>query len=210
MPHHTIAYLRTSTIDQDIEKNKAAMVALATSKQLGTVRFVEETVSGKVSWRDRTIAAILDTAEKGDALLVMELSRIGRTMLECMEMLSFALSKGINIYAVKGDRQLTNSSQRESIVLAFSMAAEIEQDFIALQRALISKRTREAVQVLKQNGVKLGGPRGIRKSMLDAHKGEIEALLQKGISKKVIAKQLGTSQTNLYNWIKLHVTEVKH
>jgi hypothetical protein len=34
----TIAYLRVSTIDQDIDKNKAAILALANSKVLGHVR----------------------------------------------------------------------------------------------------------------------------------------------------------------------------
>ena len=38
----TIAYLRVSTIDQDIEKNKAAILALANHKVLGHVQFVEE------------------------------------------------------------------------------------------------------------------------------------------------------------------------
>ena len=40
----TIAYLRVSTIDQDLEKNKAAILHLANEKNLGKVHFVEETV----------------------------------------------------------------------------------------------------------------------------------------------------------------------
>src|SRR5687767_1784294 len=99
----TIAYLRVSTIDQDIEKNKAAILHLANSKLLGHVLFVEEKVSGKVSWRKRKIADILDTAQKGDNIIVSELSRLGRSMLECMEILSIATQKGVNPYAVKGD-----------------------------------------------------------------------------------------------------------
>jgi Tfp pilus assembly protein PilN len=35
----TTAYLRVSTIDQDIDKNKAAILALANSKVLGHVQF---------------------------------------------------------------------------------------------------------------------------------------------------------------------------
>jgi hypothetical protein len=49
----TTAYLRVSTIDQDIEKNKAAILALANHKLLGHVTFVEEKLSGKVPWRKR-------------------------------------------------------------------------------------------------------------------------------------------------------------
>ena len=191
----TIAYLRVSTIDQDIEKNKAAILALANQKVIGHVQFVEEKVSGKISWRKRKIAQILDTAQKGDNIIVSELSRLGRSMLECMEILSIATQKGINVYAVKGDWQLTNSIQSKIIAMAFSMASEIERD-------LISKRTREALQVKKQNGMKLGRPKGVGKSKLDPYRVEIEALLKNGSTQKFIAKRYGTTEANLHHFLK--------
>jgi DNA invertase Pin-like site-specific DNA recombinase len=193
----TIAYLRVSTIDQDIEKNKAAILLLANSKMLGHVQFVEEKVSGKVSWRKRKIADILETAQKGDNIIVSELSRLGRSMLECMEILSIATQKGVNLYAVKGDWQLNNSIQSKIIAMAFSMAAEIERD-------LISKRTREALLVKKQNGMKLGRPKGVGKSNLDAVRIEIEALLKNGATQAFIAKRYTTTEANLHQWMKKH------
>jgi DNA invertase Pin-like site-specific DNA recombinase len=191
----TIAYLRVSTIDQDIEKNKAAILALANHKVLGHVQFVEEKVSGKISWKKRKIAEILDTAQKGDSIIVSELSRLGRSMLECMEILSIATQKGINVYAVKGDWQLTNSIQSKIIAMAFSMASEIERD-------LISKRTREALQVKKQNGMQLGRPKGIGKSKLDIYRIEIEALIKNGSTQKFIAKRYKTTEANLHHFLK--------
>ena len=191
----TIAYLRVSTIDQDIDKNKAAILALANHKVLGHVQFVEEKVSGKISWRKRKIAQILDTAQKGDNIIVSELSRLGRSMLECMEILSIAMQKGINVYAVKGDWQLTNSIQSKIIAMAFSMASEIERD-------LISKRTREALLAKKQNGMKLGRPKGVGKSKLDPYRVEIEALLKNGSTQKFIAKRYGTTEANLHHFLK--------
>jgi DNA invertase Pin-like site-specific DNA recombinase len=116
---------------------------------LGQVRFVEEKVSGKIAWRKRKIADILDDLQKGDALIVSELSRLGRSILECMEILSIASQKGIKIYAVKGNWHLDHSIQSKIIAMAFSMAAEIERD-------LISKRTIEALQAKKAAGMKLG------------------------------------------------------
>ena len=197
----TIAYLRVSTIDQDLEKNKAAILALANAKVLGHVQFVEEKVSGKISWKKRKIADILETSQQGDNIIISELSRLGRSMLECMEILSIATQRGINIYAVKGDWQLTNSIQSKVVAMAFSMASEIERD-------LISKRTREALQVKKQNGMKLGRPKGVGKSKLDAYRPEIEALLKNGSTKKFIAKRYSTTQGNLHHWLKKHgITE---
>jgi DNA invertase Pin-like site-specific DNA recombinase len=191
----TVAYLRVSTIDQDTEKNRAAILALANHKQLGHVEFIEEKVSGTVSWRNRRIAAILEEAGKGDTIIVSELSRLGRSMLECMEILSIATQKGISIYAVKGDWQLTNTIQSKIIAMAFSMAAEIERD-------LISKRTREALIAKKEQGVSLGRPRGVGKSKLDAYRVEIEALLKNGSTQKFIAGRYGTTEANLHHFLK--------
>ena len=47
----TTAYLRISTADQDIEKNKSDILKLANEKRLGYVEFIEEQISGKVSWK---------------------------------------------------------------------------------------------------------------------------------------------------------------
>lgn len=89
----TIAYLRVSTDEQDLKKNKADILHLANEKNLGRVQWVEETVSGQVSWRKRKIAQVLESLQVGDNLLVSDLSRLGRSMLECMEILSIATDK---------------------------------------------------------------------------------------------------------------------
>jgi DNA invertase Pin-like site-specific DNA recombinase len=61
----------------------------------------------------------------------------------------------------------------------------------------------------KANGVKLGRPRGVGKSKLDKFKEEIVALLRNGSSKKFVANRYGSSQVNLYNWIKKNSLNVK-
>lgn len=193
----TIAYLRVSTDEQDIKKNRYDILHLANEKSLGKVQWIEETVSGRVSWKKRRLALVLDELQQGDHLLVSELSRLGRSMLECMEILSIASQKQINIYAVKGNWQLDNSIQSKIIAMAFSMAAEIERD-------LISQRTKEALAARKKAGVKLGRPRGIGKSKLDQYRPEIEALLANGSSQKFIAQRYGTTEANLSRWMNRH------
>jgi len=193
----TIAYLRVSTTEQDLEKNKADILFLANEKDLGKVLFVEETVSGKVPWKKRKISEILDELSEGDNLLVSELSRIGRSMLEVMEVLSIAMQKKINVYSVKGPWQLDNSLQSKIMAMVFSMASEIERD-------LIAKRTKEALQAKKAAGVQLGRPKGPGKSKLDAFRPEIEALLNNGATQKFIAQRYGSTEATLHNWLKKH------
>jgi DNA invertase Pin-like site-specific DNA recombinase len=191
----TIGYLRVSTGLQDLDKNKADILRLANQEDLGRVQFVEEKVSGKVSWRKRRIADWVETLQAKDNLIVSELSRLGRSMLECMEILSIALQKGIRVYAVKGNWHLDQSMQSKIIAMAFSMAAEIE-------RELISQRTTEALRFRKAQGLPLGRPRGPGKSKLDPYRPEIEGLLANGSTQRFIARRYKTTEANLHNWLK--------
>ena len=198
----TIAYLRVSTTDQDIEKNKGDILYLASEKGLGKVEWVEEQASGRISWRKREVAQVLEELQSGDNLVVSELSRLGRSMLECMEILSIASQKKINIYAVKGNWQLDQSIQSKILAMAFAMAAEIERD-------LISQRTKEALAAKKKAGMKLGRPKGSGSSKLDKHRPEIEALLETGSTQRYIASRFNTTESNLSRWMKKHGLERK-
>jgi hypothetical protein len=88
-----MGYLRVSTGAQELDKNKADILRLANQEDLGRVQFVEEKVSGKVPWRKRRIANLLETLQAKDNIIVSELSRLGRSMLESMEILSIAMQK---------------------------------------------------------------------------------------------------------------------
>jgi DNA invertase Pin-like site-specific DNA recombinase len=109
----TVAYLRVSTTDQDLQKNKFDNLQLANERNLGKVAWVEEQVSGRVSWKKRKIAQILVSLQTGGNLIVSELSRLGRSMLEYMEILSIAAQRQVNIFAVKGN-WISRSSRRSS------------------------------------------------------------------------------------------------
>lgn len=200
-PHpKTLAYIRVSTADQDLEKNKADILAFANGRGFVHVEFVEEKVSGKKSWKERKIKPVLDSLTKGDRLIVPELSRLGRSMLEIMEILSIARERGISVYALKGDWELNASIQSKVIAMVFAMAAEIERD-------LISARTKEALAARKAAGVKLGRPKGPGKSKLDPYRPEIEALLLNGSTKVFVARRYGTTPANLANWLKKNQIE---
>lgn len=192
-----VSYLRVSSESQSNAKNIDAILEFAKPKNLYP-EFVQETISGTVHWRKRKIANIIDELSEGDVIIVSEISRIGRSLLEIMEILSIATHKGIKIYAVKGSWELDNSIQSKLIAMCFSLAAEIE-------RSLISERTKEALRVRKESGVKLGRPFGSGTSRIDKYKPEIEALLLNGSTKKFIAKRYKISESALFNWCKKNI-----
>ena len=191
----TVAYLRVSTLEQDLEKNRHDILEFSNDQALGQVEWVDEKVSGTKSWKERKLKDVIDNLNAGDRLIVPELSRLGRSMLEIMEILSIAKEKGIHIYAIKGNWRLDDSIQSKVMASTFAIASEIERD-------LISSRTKEALRARKAAGVKLGRPKGPGKSKLDKFNEEIIALLKTGSSKTYIARRYKTSLPNLYNWLK--------
>ena len=190
----TIGYLRVSTADQDIEKNKAEILNLANNKDLGRVEWVEEKVSGVKDWRKRKLGEVVEQLQEGDALIVAEMSRLGRSTLDILEIMKVAKGKGISVYSVKGGWSLNGSMESKIVLNMLAMFAEIERD-------LISQRTKEALRARQAAGVKLGRPKGPGKSKLDKYRPEIEALLKNGSTKSYIAKRYGCTTSTLHNWL---------
>lgn len=195
MSTRTVAYLRVSTGHQETEKNKAEIRELADVKGFEMPEWVEERISSRVIWSERLIGKIVNDLGNGDRVLVAEMSRLGRSMLEIMTILNTCLEKGIEVHSVKGDWSLDGSIQSKVMAMAFSIAAEIERD-------LISKRTKEALAARKAAGVKLGRPRGSGKSKLDKFDVEIKSMLQNGSTKAFIARRYRVSPSTVHRWAK--------
>lgn len=196
-----IAYLRVSTVKQDTEKNKADILIMVNERGWGRVEFVEEKVSGKKSWRERKLKDVIDQLEAGDRLLVPELSRLGRSSFEIMEIIKIVRERGAALYAVKGGWEINGTMQSKIITMVMAMMAEVERD-------LISERTTEALRACRRKaeesgGVfKIGRPKGPGRSKLDAHRVEIEALLNNGSTKRFIAGRYSCTVQNLTNWMR--------
>ncbi|MBM4276163.1 MAG: resolvase, partial [Deltaproteobacteria bacterium] len=148
-----IGYLRVSTQDQDLKKNKADILCFANDRKLGPVEWLEEKVSGVKAWRQREIAQAVEALQAGDWLIVPELSRLGRSTLDVLDILSVLRQKEVNVYAVKGAWTLNGTIESKVFLTMMALFSEIERD-------LISARTREALKARQASGAKLGRPKG--------------------------------------------------
>ena len=185
------AYIRVSTDKQDQSNQRYAILEYADKHKLSELNFISESVSGKKSWKGRAITEIVEKAVANDVLIISELSRIGRSMLEIFEIISILLRRDVQIHVIKGGVILKDDIQSKVFTFAFSLGSEIERD-------LISQRTKEALAVKKANGKKLGRPVGQKSSKLDAYIKEIETFIGKNISVSSIAKMLNVPQPTMH------------
>jgi len=195
-----IGYLRVSTNGQELENQKLGILKFA-NEQGWKVDFVEETVSGRVSYKERELGRVVSDLSKDDVLIVSELSRLGRSMLEVMTLLCELSDRGIKVYAIKGNHRVDDSIASKVMTMVLCMASEIERD-------LISQRTKEALQKKKREGVTLGRPKGVPgKSRLDGKEEEIKKLLDKGVGIASLAKIYDCSWPTMKNFIRKKVVK---
>lgn len=196
MKNKTIGYLRVSTEKQDTQKWEHEIKKYCQYKELDNLEFVHEKVSGMKKWQERLLHNILDDDDVKN-IVVPELSRIGRTAIQIYQVVEKTREKGINIYVIKENFEITEKDDMKTIIMlnTFSMIAEIE-------RQLISERTKEALQERKRQGTKLGRKKGKKVgSKLDRHRLEIIDLLKNKVSKSEIARRYNVSRLTIYNFI---------
>lgn len=196
-------YIRVSTKKQDRENQRYGILNYAQDKKLQIDEFIEESISGTKSYKERKLGSLIERLQKGDTIIITELSRFGRSLLEVMEILNQLMLKEVRILVVKNDMELGQNIQSKVLAFAFSLSAEIE-------RELISSRTKEALEKKKADGYKLGRPKGsTSKSKLDGREAEIDNYLAKKISVASICKLLDVAPTTFYNFCKSRKITIK-
>lgn len=189
------AYLRVSTDNQDIKNQKFGLLDYCHNKKIAPLEFIEDTASGTTSWRERTIGSLLERGHEGDVIVVAEVSRLGRSILQVLEILEVAAKKGISVHIAKNQMIMNGSMQSTITATVLGLVAQIEREFI-------SSRTKEALQKRKMDGMTLGRPRVKAKTLkLDARREEITGYLKKGIGKRDITRLVECSPSTLYLWL---------
>ena len=189
-------YLRVSTDTQDVENQKHGIIEYCQSHGIEPDAVHEDTSSGRVDWRTRKIGQLLSATDKGDVILVAEVSRLARSTLQVLEMLQLAAERGVSIVVVKNGLRFDNSMQSKITATILGLAAEIERDFISM-------RTKEALAKRKSSGKTLGRPVGAkaRSYKLDEKREEIRRYLKLKINCTAIAKLVGSSRPTLRAWL---------
>ena len=194
----TIAYLRISTVGQDCDNQRLAILDYAHRRKINIDEFISMQVSSRKTLKQRGILELLKRLEPGDVLLVSELSRLGRSVGQIIQMIDHLVTNQIRFVAIKENIELSGKQdiQTKVMVTMFGLFAEIERD-------LISERTKEGIAAARIKGKIIGRPKGtLGKSKLDGKDSEIRLLLEKDVGTTSIAKIMGVSRTTLRHFIR--------
>jgi len=196
-----IGYIRVSTDKQDLSNQRHTLLDYANKNKTQIDQFVEIEISSKKDRTERRIDELLQMLNSGDTIFVTELSRLGRTMLEVMNIIDELENKKINIVFINQPELSSTGSHRKLLQAIYSYIAQTEREFISM-------RTRLSLKALQAKGVKLGRPVGsLGKSKLDGKEEIIKKYLTMKIPVMSIIKLLkgdglSVSYKGIYNFIK--------
>jgi len=174
----TLAYVRVSTDRQDLESQRHMLLEYAHRNKIVIDDFIEVEISSRKDLKSRRIDELLCRLDTGDTLLVPELSRLGRNMLEILNLLNEMGMKGIKIAFVPQPELSTTGPHGKLLLAIYSYFAEAERDIISI-------RTKQGLQAAKASGKLLGRPKGSRNKggrRLDPFINKIKKYLLTGIT----------------------------
>jgi DNA invertase Pin-like site-specific DNA recombinase len=192
---YALAYLRVSTEEQTVLNQKLALQKWADAQGYIILDFFEDSaVSGKIpAIKRRAFQDMLDILRIAtlDAVLVYELSRIGRTFWDTLDSI-----KAIEEYAPliscssrETFLQTTEPSVRKLMIGILTWVAERE-------REMLVQRTKDGMSRARAAG------KGIGRPQMKMDKNSLINLLLENQPRVKIAKTMGVSKATLYKWLR--------
>ena len=197
-----VGYIRVSSDKQDLEKQQHLLWQYAHAHQLLIDEFVRVEISSQKSLRDRRIEELLSMLEAGDTLLVAELSRLGRNMLETLNLIDELIQREVQLIFVRQPELSTDGPHGQLLLAIYGHFAQTEREYISM-------RTKQGLAAARAQGKVLGRPKGSKNKerVLDPFKSEILGYLKKGINIASIMKLINPhlAQPVTYNTFRYYV-----
>lgn len=173
-----------STDTQELESQRHLLLEYAHKHKLIIDEIVEVEVSSRKDTKTRKIDMLLEKLSSGDTLLVAELSRLGRNMLEVLNLINTLTEQQIKIIFIRQPELSTTGAHGKLLLAIYSYFAETEREFISI-------RTKQGLDAARAQGKLLGRPPGSRNKAarkLDPFKEEIQKFLDLGLNLSAVMK----------------------
>lgn len=186
-------YWRTSTTEQDSERQQSSL------KAAGCERIYGDQITGNSAYGERAeLSKCLDALRDGDTLVIHELDRLGRLMVEMLVEVNNLLERGVAIKTLDG--RLDTASMPEELVRlvvgVMGYAAEMELKSI-------KERTAEGREAAKTRGIKFGRKR----EYTPQQAATVMEMRQRGDGYGTIASAMGMTDSMVRRIIKQQAEE---
>lgn len=194
----TFACIRVGTDDLAVISQRYEILEYAKANGITIDEFIEIEIPGRKNDTRTRYDELLKRVNEGDTLIVSELSRLGRSIAQVINIVSALITKKVTFIAVKQNLAISGKQDPATRVIQtmFTLFAQLERD-------LISERTRQGLEARRAAGVKLGRPKGSTgKSRLDPHKEQVAFMLKHKAPLSYIARVYGVTWPTVANFIK--------
>jgi DNA invertase Pin-like site-specific DNA recombinase len=179
-----IGYIRVSTEDQDLTKQKHLLLEYSQQQHILIDEFIAVEMSSRKTPTERRIDELFTKLQTGDRVIVAELSRLGRNMLETLNIINELSQQGISITFIRQPELSTTGSHSKLLLAIYSYFAETEREFISI-------RTKQGLAAARASGKQLGRPqvsRNRKQRVLDPFKPVITHYLTQRVPTASIMK----------------------
>ncbi|MBW7886685.1 MAG: recombinase family protein [Caldilineaceae bacterium] len=168
-----IGYVRVSTEEQDLAKQKHLLLKYAQQHGMHIDDFIQVEISSRRSTGERRIDELVSRLNNGDVLLAAELSRLGRNIFEVINLINQLNERGVQLIFVRQPELSTAGPHGKLLLAIYSYFAEAEREFISV-------RTKQGLAAARTQGKQLGRPKGSRdkERVLDPYREQIKEYLQ--------------------------------
>jgi DNA invertase Pin-like site-specific DNA recombinase len=188
-------YCRVSTADQSCARQERDLRAFAKKAGYNVVGVWKETASGAKNDRaKRKEILALAQAREIDVILVTELTRWGRSMLDLFHTLQDLQAWGVSVVAQTGLQFDLKSAQGKLMASMMAALAEFEKD-------LLRERVRSGIAAARKRGVVFGRRPGQRVKS-DRLAPKVLQLVGAGQSYREISHRLGLSKNTVLDIVK--------
>ncbi|MEE6135336.1 recombinase family protein [Mycobacterium sp. 050128] len=179
----TLGYARVSMGHQSLDQQTDALAAAG----VDTDRIYTDKLSGTSTREQRPgLAALLDYARQGDAIVVVGIDRLGRNAAEVMTTIRELRERGIVLRSLREGIDTSNATGR--------MVAGVLASLAELELELGRERRSAAREARRTRGQAVGRPKALDVSKV----GLAQRMHASGESASTIAATLGVSRATVY------------
>ena len=189
----TIAFIRTYNNKQNSEVQEAVIREFAESQKIEIGKWAKEV--GNSPRANRRLESIVKSLSPGDEILVSDISRVSRKMIEIIHIILLCIERKVTLRSVSDGYVFEDNIDSKTLAFTFGLVSEIE-------RKLVSIRSK---------GVVLGRPKGSQQmGRLEPYKEQIEKdLKDPSLTYAQIAEKYNVSLSSFKRFLKEYLPDKK-